>query len=166
MAKGIAIREVSPTRTEVRQFLIEAERKTVFGKIATHRPTFDRQMEEIVTAELRRLVNIQLPPLLSEMIGDRRIQVRYGKTAAQIWKDKTYPSLNLSGWFGNQLAKGGCLVQGAVYGELGHSRARLFDPDKVDQWLAAGGKDLVKLKISEALGQGHFTFVYPEAASR
>ena len=112
MANQMAFNELSPNRAQVRRFLLDAERLSTSQLISTYRATFDRQLDEIIDLKVNKSVNKSLPLLLAQMLTDRRIQVRYGKTAGQIWKDKGFPSLRLHQWFGNKLEKSGCLVEG------------------------------------------------------
>lgn len=58
----------------------------------------------------------------------------------------------------------GCQIEGGGCGELGTTKARLFDPDKADVWLKNGGLALVKAKIAERQGQGKLRLVGSEAA--
>ncbi|CAH1661631.1 KilA domain-containing protein [Hyphomicrobiales bacterium] len=95
----------------------------------------------------------------SEMAAQNYI-LRRGRTAGQIWQDNKFPPLkNAASWFGNRLEKMGCRIADNGCGELGLSKARLFDPDKAFNWLENGGLLIVQQKISERRGQGRLRLV-------
>ncbi|MBS7702695.1 KilA-N domain-containing protein [Chelatococcus asaccharovorans] len=95
----------------------------------------------------------------SEMAAQNYI-LRRGRTAGQIWRDNKFPPLkNAASWFGNRLEKMGCRIADNGCGELGLSKARLFDPDKASNWLENGGLLIVQQKISERRGQGRLRLV-------
>lgn len=94
------------------------------------------------------LMEKQLLDLAASLVGPRR----NGKTAGEIWKSLKLPQLkNAPTWLGNKLEQMGCRVDGR--GELGLTKARLFDPDKAEVWLDNGGMHIVKQKVAERQGQ-------------
>lgn len=114
--------------------------------------------------ELEKAVSVTLATVTA-IVGivqpSRPVLIRNGKTAGQIWKEGKYPPMRgVAAWFGNRLKLVGCQINGNAQAEMGLSKARLFDPDKAEQWLKEGGGDLlVRKKISERKGQTHLRLV-------
>lgn len=79
--------------------------------------------------------------------------VRRGQTAGQIWHANGFPCMKTTCWFGNRLAEMGCAIDGGGRGEMGLTRARLFDPDKAEVWLKNGGRIAVQQYIAACGGQ-------------
>lgn len=109
-----------------------------------------RRIDGICRMSISKVTHLekQLLDLAAALAGPRR----HGKTAGEIWKSLGLPRLkNAPTWLGNKLEKMGCRVDGN--GELGLTKARLFDPDKAEVWLRNGGSLVVKQKIAERQGQ-------------
>jgi hypothetical protein len=125
-----------------------------------------RMLSHKVTEMEKTLVTVS--SAMSAIIGivhpDHPVLIRRGKTAGQIWRDNGYPPLKgVGAWFGNRLKLVGCQIENNGHAEMGLCKARLFDPDRADQWLQEGGGSLlVRQKISERKGQGRLSLVEPK----
>lgn len=82
-----------------------------------------------------------------------------GRTAGEIWKAHGFPPLKVTCWFSNRLSKMGCQIGDGRRVPVGLSRAKLFDPDKADNWLRNGGRKLVEDYIASRKGQGRLRLV-------
>lgn len=82
-----------------------------------------------------------------------------GRTAGEIWKAHGFPPLKVTCWFSNRLSKMGCQIGDGRRVPVGLSRAKLFDPDKADNWLRNGGRKLVEEYIAKRQGQGRLRLV-------
>lgn len=109
-----------------------------------------------------QLVSI-LPALVDAEVKARLAEgtmlLRRGKTAKQIWDAAGLPA-GIKGatvWFGNRLAKGGCMLEGRA--DRGDGAVRLFDPDKGETLLGLGLLHKAKVYASERMGQGRFKLV-------
>ena len=87
------------------------------------------------------------------------VLIRRGKTAGQIWRDHGFPRMRVTSWFSNRLCAMQCQIDGGGRGELGLHTAKLFDPDKADNWLRNGGAKLVLDYIATRQGQGTLRLV-------
>lgn len=76
-----------------------------------------------------------------------------GKTAGQIWHDAGFPQLKITRWFSNRLCEMGCQMDHGRRIPTGLSRAKLFDPDRAENWLKNGGRLVVERYIAERQGQ-------------
>lgn len=117
---------------------------------------------------LKEQIGQLLPAMLDSMVAARLAEhaylLRRGKTAGQIWREAGFPPIRVTSWFSNRLVKMGCQIDGAGRGELGLGTAKLFDPDKANNWLRNGGKVLVDQYIRERQGQTHLRLVGWKAA--
>lgn len=82
-----------------------------------------------------------------------------GKTSGEIWKAAGFPPIKITCWFSNRLAKMGCQIDGGRRVPVGLGRAKLFDPDKAENWLRNGGRKLVEEYIAQRKGQGRLRLV-------
>lgn len=94
------------------------------------------------------------PTMLQALAASQNFAIRRGMTAGQIWRAHGFPPIRVTCWFSNRLREMGCAIEGGGFGELGLTKARLFDPDKADVWLKNGGRLIVENKIAERRGQG------------
>ncbi len=94
------------------------------------------------------------PAMLQAFAASQNFAIRRGMTAGQIWRAHGFPPIRVTCWFSNRLREMGCAIEGGGFGELGLTKARLFDPDKADVWLKNGGRLIVENKIAERRGQG------------
>ncbi|MGQ3674252.1 Rha family transcriptional regulator [Xanthobacter sp. TB0139] len=78
---------------------------------------------------------------------------RNGRTVGAILKAAGFSRCpkGLANRVGNWLEAAGCRVEGRL--DTGVSRARLFDPDRAEQWLKAGGKSAIENNLAERAGQ-------------
>lgn len=117
---------------------------------------------------LKEQIGQLLPTMLDSMVAARLAEhaylLRRGKTAGQIWREAGFPRIRVTSWFSNRLVKMECQIDGAGRGELGLGTAKLFDPDKANNWLRNGGKVLVDQYIRERQGQKHLRLVGGKAA--
>ena len=81
--------------------------------------------------------------------------IRHGKTAGDILKAMGFTNCpkGLAQRVGNWLKRAGCLAEGRI--DTGTVRFRLFDPDKAEAWLRAGGAAAVEREIAEKRGRAH-----------
>jgi hypothetical protein len=119
-----------------------------------------RRLDELMPQIARRLDEM-IPQLVAATIAQRNLSLRRGRTAGQIWRDMGHPPIKgAAKWFGNVLGKVGCSIDGKGRGELGTTTARLFDPDKVQNWVnRLEGRTVIDRKIKERLGQNHLHLV-------
>lgn len=82
-----------------------------------------------------------------------------GRTAGEIWKAHGFPPIKVTCWFSNRLSKMGCEIGDGRRIPVGLSRAKLFDPDKADNWLRNGGRKLVEEYIAQRQGQGKLRLI-------
>lgn len=82
-----------------------------------------------------------------------------GRTAGEIWKAHGFPPIRVTCWFSNRLSKMGCQIGNNRRVPVGLSRAKLFDPDKADNWLRNGGRKLVEEYISRRQGQSSLRLI-------
>ena len=82
-----------------------------------------------------------------------------GKTSGEIWKAAGFPPIRITCWFSNRLIKMGCQIDDKRRVPVGLSRAKLFDPDKAENWLRNGGRKLVEEYIAARKGQGRLRLV-------
>jgi hypothetical protein len=82
-----------------------------------------------------------------------------GKTAGEIWRAHGFPPIRVTCWFSNRLSKMGCEIGDGRRIPVGLSRAKLFDPDKADNWLRNGGRKLVEEYVAKRQGQGTLRLV-------
>lgn len=110
-------------------------------------------MEKSIPEMAAKIAAELLPAMVTSALGAQNLMVRRGKTAGQIWQDHGFPKMKTTCWFGNRLAAMGCAIDGGGRGELGLTKARLFDPDKAEAWLRNGGRLMVETYITERQGQ-------------
>lgn len=112
---------------------------------------------------LREQLATVLPTMLDAMVAaklaERSYMLRRGKTAGEIWHDHNFPRIRVTCWFSNRLVQMGCQIEGGGRGELGLGTAKLFDPDKAENWLKNGGRKLVEEYIVQRQGQGRLRLV-------
>ncbi len=82
-----------------------------------------------------------------------------GKTSGEIWKAAGFPPIKITCWFSNRLVKMGCQIGDGRRVPVGLGRAKLFDPDKAENWLRNGGRKLVEEYIAARKGQGRLRLV-------
>ncbi|XHB99347.1 Rha family transcriptional regulator [Nitratireductor sp. ac15] len=114
----------------------------------------------IVHKELTEVI----PALVRSELASQSLAFRRGKTAGQIWREAGFPRIRVTSWFSNRLCAMGCQIEGGGRGELGLGTAKLFDPDKADNWLRNGGRKLVEEYIASRRGQGKLKLVAGRAA--
>ena len=119
-------------------------------------------MEKAIPEMAAKIAVELLPAMVQSALGAQNFAVRRGKTAGQIWRDHGFPRIRVTGWFGNRLAEMGCAIEGGGCGELGTTKARLFDPDKAAAWLRNGGALKVNEYIAKRRGQTVLSLV-PQA---
>lgn len=119
---------------------LDAEVRKVMGGI----------FKAIVHSELTNII----PALVRSELASQSLSFRRGRTAGQIWRDAGFPRIKVTSWFSNRLCAMGCQIDGGGKGELGLYTAKLFDPDKAENWLKNGGRALVERYIAERQGQG------------
>lgn len=129
--------------------LTQIERSFGIMRMLAHKVTEMEKMTEAIPALVAAVG--QLAAIVQP--ANPNFLVRHGKTAGQIWHAYGLPPIKTTCWFGNRLAKMGCQIDGSARGEMGLTRARLFDPDKAETWLKNGGMALVKDYISQRVGQ-------------
>jgi hypothetical protein len=114
-----------------------------------------------MTAEVRKVIGgiiksvvhheiaALLPQMVTAMLAEQNIMLRRGKTAGQLWNDYEFPKFKgIAVWFGNQLAKKQCQIDGNGRAEMGASTARLYDPDKARIWIeSSDGRTEIDKKI-------------------
>lgn len=98
----------------------------------------------------------QTVALLATMVKPPQpVLVRQGKTAGQIWKAfGLAPLKGAAVWLGNRLAAFDCRLPDNACGEMGLTKARLFDPDKAEYWyVQGGGRSACTAYVAERKGQ-------------
>lgn len=130
-------------------------------RVAEFGPQASRAIGGIVKNVVHKQLEVILPAMVQAALAAQTFSMRRGKTAGQIARDYGFPRIRgLGVWLGNRLTQMGCRIEGGGRGELGLSRARLFDPDKADLWLqTGGGRLIVDQKILERRGQGRLRLV-------
>lgn len=136
------------------EVLEEIRRTDGISRMLAHKVTEQGKVQEeqsrvlaVMGEALNALVAIAQPVVPG-------VVIRHGRTAGAILKTAGFSRcpMNLARWFANRLDAAGCRVEGHV--DTGVCRARLFDPDKAEAWLANGGRAAVEMKIAERKGQG------------
>lgn len=107
----------------------------------------------IVKGIVHKEMTETIPALVSARLAEQAFLLRHGKTSGQIWKAHGFPPVRVNRWFSDRLCAMGCQIEGGGKGELGLKTAKLFDPDKAENWLRNGGRALVEAKIAERQGQ-------------
>ena len=156
MAKELAMVECSELGRSVRRYFIDCERQAR-SQLA---PLSDEAAQAVIDDKVSKALAIALPQAIKHYLGNKLTAIRYGKTSGQIWRVRGYPPIRITRWFSNKLVLAGCEIEGGGRGELGLMRAKLFDPDKAEQWLRNGGDLLVKRKILERQGPGRLHLVH------
>lgn len=87
-----------------------------------------------------------------------------GRTAGEIWRAAGFPPIRVTCWFSNRLIEMGCQIEGNRRIPVGLGRAKLFDPDKAENWLRNGGRKLVEDYIARRSGQTALRLVGGRAA--
>lgn len=132
------------------EVLEQIERSYGIVRSSIHKIT---EMEKVVNTlpalieTVNRLVGIVQP-------STPGVIIRHGKTAGGVLKAMGFIQCpkGLAVRVGNWLERAGCRVEGRV--DTGVSRARMFDPDKAEEWFKAGGAAAVERTIAERRGQG------------
>ncbi len=117
------------------------------------------EIEKSLPDLANRIALEMAPAMLQAFAASQNFAIRRGMTAGQIWRAHGFPPIRVTCWFSNRLREMGCAIEGGGFGELGLTKARLFDPDKADVWLKNGGRLIVENKIAERRGQGVFKLV-------
>jgi len=113
----------------------------------------------IVKGIVHKEMTETIPALVSARLAEQSYLLRRGKTAGQIWREAGFPRIRVTSWFSNRLCDMQCQIDGGGRGELGLHTAKLFDPDKADNWLRNGGRKLVEEYIAKRQGQGQLRLV-------
>lgn len=101
------------------------------------------------------IVTSLVEPLVAARLAEQHLLLRSGKTAKQIWDAHGFPP-RIKGsalWFGNRLAKLGCLAGGGMRADRGDKSIRLFDPDKATISLDLGFARTVEAYVAGRRGQ-------------
>lgn len=175
MAKELAMVERNEEGKRVRRYFIECEKRLRSALPSEALESLTRtngicrmlankvtSMEKAIPEMAAKIAAELLPAMVQSALGAQNFMVRRGKTAGQIWRDHSFPRIRVTGWFGNRLAEMGCAIEGGGCGELGTTKARLFDPDKADAWLRNGGSLKVNEYIAKRRGQTVLSLV-PQA---
>jgi Rha family phage regulatory protein len=105
------------------------------------------------------VMTAMLPDMLKGLIAARGGTFKHGKTPGELWRLFGFPPIKGGAqWFGNRLEEMGCAAEDGGHGELGVSRARLFDVDKSERWIKNGGRLIVERYLARRMGQGVFVF--------
>ena len=123
------------------------------------------EIEKSLPDLANRIALEMAPAMLQAFAASQNFAIRRGMTAGQIWRAHGFPPIRVTCWFSNRLREMGCAIEGGGFGELGLTKARLFDPDKADVWLKNGGRLIVENKIAERRGQGVLKLV-PKAGDQ
>lgn len=175
MAKELAMVERNEEGQKVRRYFIECEKRLRSALPSEALESLTRTngicrmlinkvtgMEKAIPEMAAKIAVELLPAMVQSALGAQNFAVRRGKTAGQIWRDHGFPRIRVTGWFGNRLAEMGCAIEGGGCGELGTTKARLFDPDKAAAWLRNGGALKVNEYIAKRRGQTVLSLV-PQA---
>lgn len=161
----VAVLSKAPRAAEVRSMLIRVfvawrrghieNRQIAVAEILSEaRKQIGGIVKSVVHSEIAAISAEMIAAAVRSELAAQSYAIRRGKTAGQIWRENGFRPLHgIAGWFGNRLAALGCRIEGNGCGELGLSKARLFDPDKVATWLDNGGRHVIEKKIVERAGQ-------------
>ena len=128
--------------------LDQIERSFGIMRMLAHKVT---EIEKAIPGLVASLVE----PLVAARFAEQHLLLRRGQTAKQIWDAAGFPP-RIKGstlWFGNRLAKLGCLVEGGLRADRGDGSIRLFDPDKAKISLDLGFAKTVEAYVAQRKGQ-------------
>lgn len=113
-------------------------------------------IKAIVIKQLDAVLEDRLPLLVAGKLANSQIGVRYGETAGEAWYRHGLETLkNGSIFLSGNLVADGCSIDGCGCVQMGRSKAKLFDPDKVDRAMKDGLLARCKRYIQERNGQGN-----------
>lgn len=153
----VAVLSRAPAAPAVRSMLIKVfvawRRGAMLGAAGAN-----AEVRKVIGGIVKRVVHSELsavvPSLVRAEIARETFVIRRGKTAGQIWREHGLPGIkNGARWLSFRLVAVGCAIAGDGRGELGLSKARLFDPDKAAAWMKNGGLQVCRQKVAERRGQ-------------
>lgn len=121
------------------------------SRMLAHKVTGIEQTVQTLTAAVTAMATAIRPPADGIYVT--------GRTAGEIWRAHGFPPIRVTCWFSNRLSKMGCQIGDGRRVPVGLSRAKLFDPDKADNWLKNGGRKLVEEYIAKRKGQGNLRLI-------
>lgn len=146
--EGIAPQSVATLSPEVLELI---RRDDGISRMLAHKVTGIETTVQTLASAIAAIASVVQPP-------EQGIYVT-GKTSGEIWKSAGFPPIRVTSWFSNRLCKMGCQIEGSRRVPVGLGRAKLFDPDKAENWLKNGGRKLVEAYIAERQGQGKLRLV-------
>jgi hypothetical protein len=148
--KSVAVATLPPEVLEM------IRRDDGISRMLSHKVTGIESTVQALVTTVSAIAAIMRPP------GDG-IYVT-GRSAGEIWKAAGFPPIRVTCWFSNRLVKMGCQMDDGRRIPVGLGRAKLFDPDKAENWLRNGGRKLVEEYISQRQGQGRLRLVAASAS--
>jgi hypothetical protein len=115
------------------------------SRMLAHKVTGIEATVQTLAAAVAAIVSIVQPPSVGVYVT--------GKTAGEIWRIAGFPRIRITSWFSNRLCEMNCHIDGNRRNPVGLDRAKLFDPDKAENWLKNGGRALVEEYVKERQGQ-------------